>query len=387
MARPKSKHVEYEGSNNRDALAEKLQKALNSRRKDGVKTAFFLDEADDPSTIVDWVSTGSTMADLAISNRPNGGLPVGRIVEINGLESTGKSMLSAHIISETQKRGGMAVLIDSENSAAPEFWSSLGVDIPNLLYVQCDTIEDIFQSLESIIGEARKDSKDRLLTVIVDSIAGAPTSKELEADHGIDGYNTGKAIIVSKAMRKIVGLIGRQRILPVFTNQLRMNLNAMAFGDKYIVPGGKGLAYAASVRLRLSKIGAIKNADKVVIGNTIGLQVQKNRCGPPMRTATFDVHFDSGIQDLSSWLDFMKDNGIITGTRAGYTFKSESDGEVKFNADRFVELINTTPSFKEEVYSTICNKHIMKYRLPNSKIEEDVIKTDGDEGEKPEISE
>ena len=387
MGRPKSKHVEHEGSNNRDALAEKLQKALNSRRKDGIKTAFFLDEADDPSTIVDWVSTGSTMADLAISNRPNGGLPVGRIVEINGLESTGKSMLSAHIISETQKRGGMAVLMDAENSAAPEFWSSLGVDIPNLLYVQCDTIEDIFQSLESIIGEARKDSKDRLLTVIVDSIAGAPTAKELEADHGIDGYNTGKAIIVSKAMRKIVGLIGRQRILPVFTNQLRMNLNAMAFGDKYIVPGGKGLAYAASVRLRLSKIGAIKNSDKIVIGNTIQLQVQKNRCGPPMRTATFDVHFDSGIQDLSSWLDFMKDNGIITGTRAGYTFKSKSDGEVKFNADRFVELINTTPSFKDEVYSAICDKHIMKYRLPNTKIEEDVIKTDGDEDEKPEISE
>ncbi len=375
----KSTHVQYEGSKDRDALAVSLQKAINARQKDGGKISYFLDEQDDPSSIIDWVSTGSTTLDLAVSNRPYGGLPVGRIVELNGLESTGKSLICAHICAETQRKGGVAVVIDAENAAASEFWAALGVDLRNLNYNQCECIEEMFDLMEFMIGHVRKENPDRLLTIIFDSVAGAPTRKELEGDYGVDGYATGKAIIVSKALRKLTGLIGRQRVLPVFTNQLRMNLNAMAFGDKYIVSAGKALQYHASVRIRLSNIGKIKNADKVVIGNTIQAQVTKNRCGPPFRTASFDVHFDSGIQDLVSLLDFMKDNGLITGTKAGFTFKSEETGEVKFNVDKFVELYNTDAPFKKAVYEAVCNKYIMKYRLPNTKIVDDVVHEEGEE--------
>lgn len=392
----KSTHIEQASTATRDALALVIQKAMNDRQKDGKKVAYFLDEEDDPSTIVDWVSTGSTVLDLAISNRPYGGLPVGRITEINGLESTGKSLISAHICASTQKKGGLAVVLDSENSAAPAFWSSLGVNLNNLLYFpQFECLEDMFAAMEGIIGEVRKVDSNRLLTIIFDSVAGAPTRKELESDYGVDGYNTAKAIIVSKAMKKLTGLVARQRILPVFTNQLRMNLNAMAFGDKYIVPGGKGLAYHASVRIRLANIGKIttksagntssantSKAIKTVIGNTIQAQVQKNRCGPPFRTATFDVHYDSGIQDLAGLLDFMKDNGVITGTKAGYTYKSKEFGDIKFDTSKFIELYNSTdPAFQKEIYETVCEKIIMKYRLPNTKIIEDIVKSEGDDDE------
>ena len=155
----------------------------------------------------------------------------------NGMlnHNTGKSLLSAHVVSDTQKKGGVAVVIDTENSAAPEFWKSLGVDLSKLLYVQCETVEDIFEQIEKMIAIVRKSNKDRILTIIVDSVAAASTKVELESDHGKDGYATGKSIIISKAMRKITTMIGRQKVLTVFTNQLRQNLNAMAFGDKYCV--------------------------------------------------------------------------------------------------------------------------------------------------------
>jgi recombination protein RecA len=378
MAKQKSVHIEHETTQDRDKLAVLLQKALNNRRKDGLKVAHFLGEADDPSVITDWVSTGSTSLDLAISNRPYGGLPVGRIVELNGLESTCKSLISAHIIANTQKKGGMAVMIDSENSAAPQFWASLGVNLNDLLYAQYDSLEEMFDGMEIIIGEARKEQPDRLLTIIFDSVAGAPTKKELESDHSVDGYNTAKSIIMGKSMRKLTGLIGRQRILPVFTNQLRMNMNAMAFGDKYVVPGGKALAYHASVRVRLANVGKIKDSNKQIIGNSIQAQVLKNRCGPPFRVAKFDVHYDSGIQDLVSLLDHAKEFGIITGTKAGYVFKTKSNGDVKFNVPKFVELYNTDVTFKDEFYGTICDRYVMKYRSPNSAIVEEAEYSEGD---------
>jgi len=380
----KSTHVEYDGSNDRDALAVSLQKAINARQKDGIKTSYFLDEHDDPSAIPDWISTGSTILDLAVSNRANGGLPVGRIIELNGLESTGKSLICAHICAETQKKGGLAVVIDAENSAAPQFWSSLGVNLRNLNYNQSLCIEDMFDTLEFMIGHVRKENPDRLLTIIFDSVAGAPTKVELEGGYGGEGsYGTEKAKIVSRALRKLTGLIGRQKVLPIFTNQLRMNLKAMSFGDQYIVPAGKALQYHASVRIRLKNIGRISDSKKMVIGNTIQAQVTKNRCGPPFRTAAFDVHFDSGIQDLVSLLDFMKDNGYITGTKAGYTFKGK-DTELKFNTDKFVELYNTDKAFKDAIYNTVCERYVMKYRQPNSKIVDDVVHDEGDdEAEQP----
>lgn len=352
----------------KDGLLSDLANILNKSSKDGGKVAFFLDDQDDPSQITDWISTGSSMLDLAISNRPHGGLPVGRIVEFNGLESTGKSLLSAHICAETQKKGGKAIVIDTENSAAPEFWKSLGVDMSSngLLYIQKETVEDIFEMMEQAIAHVRKNNPDTLLTIIIDSLAGASTRVEMESEHGKDGYNTGKAIIISKAMRKIVSMIGRQRVLPVFTNQLRMNLNAMAFGDKYVVSGGKGLPYAASVRVKLANLGKLKKGD-LIVGNKCKAVVTKNRMGPPFREAEFDIYFDSGIADYASWLRVLKDNKIIDQGGAYYSYNGD-----KFQSSDFVKMMVERPELKEELYLKICDAVIMKYKEPNSVIREDI---------------
>ena len=136
-----------------------LAAELNKNNKEGGKIAYFLDEQDDPSTISDWISTGSSLLDIAISNRPNGGLPVGRMVEFNGLEGTGKSLISAHIVANTQKKGGKAIYIDTENAAAPDFWKSLGVDLSSLLYIQRETVEDIFTTMEQAITYIRKGTR------------------------------------------------------------------------------------------------------------------------------------------------------------------------------------------------------------------------------------
>jgi recombination protein RecA len=383
MAAPKgkSKHVEVSPGGDRDDLALALHKELN-KTKDGSKASYFLDEDDNPSEIVEWVSTGSTMLDLAISNRPYGGMPVGRIVELSGLEGTGKSLVCAQIIAQTQKQGGLSVFFDSEFSVDRQFWTALGVDVRNVPYVPFTTLEELFTNLEKVIGSFRKAAKDRLLTIFVDSVAQASTEGEMESEHGKDGYNTGKSIILSKALRKITGLIAQQRILLVFTNQVRYNMNAGPFGEKWITPGGKSLPFACSVRLRMANMGKIKKGDEVV-GMECQAQVIKNRCGPNYRSARFDLMYDSGIQDRASWLSFMKDNGIITGDGRGYTYKRKDGTDVKFNTAQFVELVNADAALKEEIYLAICDKYVMQYRDPNSKIVEDTEHTGTEDDDIP----
>lgn len=217
----------------RDELASALADSLNKKFKD-MKAAYFLGEDDAPTDLTEWVSTGSTLLDLAISNRPHGGLPVGRICEFTGLEASGKSLIMAHVLANTQKKGGLAVYIDTENALSEEFLKAVGVNVSDMLYLPIDTIEDIFEAIENIIETVRKSSKDRLVTIVVDSVAAATTKIEQEADFDKDGWATAKAIIMSKALRKVTGMIGKQRILLCFTNQLREKLGVM-FGDKYCV--------------------------------------------------------------------------------------------------------------------------------------------------------
>jgi recombination protein RecA len=357
-------------TSDRDDLIDLLQVELNKANKNGGKIAYTLDEKDNPTDITDWVSTGSSILDLAISNRPFGGLPVGRMVEFNGLEGTGKSLVSAHVVAETQKKGGVAVLIDTENAGSPEFWASLGVDLKKMLYVQCETVEDIFEQMEKMITIVRKSNKDRILTIIVDSVAAASTKAELESEHGKDGYATGKSIIISKAMRKITNMIGKQKVLTIFTNQLRQNLNAMAFGDKYVVSGGKALAYHCSVRVRLNNTGKLKKGEEI-IGNECKAVVVKNRMGPPQRLANFDIYFDSGIADYSSWVKVLKDNNLIKQGGAYYTYTKADGSEWKFQSKDFISTLQSDNKLKEEIYLKICDSVIMKYKDPNSKIVED----------------
>ena len=376
----KKKNQVTQDTPQRDELVELLANELNKANKDGGKIAYFLDEQENPAEISDWISTGSSILDLAISNRPHGGLPVGKMIEFNGLEGTGKSLLSAHVVADTQKKGGIAVVIDTENSAAPEFWKSLGVDLSKLLYVQCETVEDIFEKMEQMIGIVRKSNKDRILTIIVDSVAAASTKVELESDHGKDGYATGKSIIISKAMRKITTMIGRQKVLTVFTNQLRQNLNAMAFGDKYVVSGGKSLAYHCSVRVRLNNTGKLKKGEEV-IGNECKAVVVKNRMGPPQRQASFDIYFDSGIADYGSWIKVLKENDLVKQGGAYYTYKKDDGTEWKFQSKDFVQIMKNDKVLNEEIYMKICNSVIMKYKDPNSIIVDDaVVDTNEDVG-------
>ena len=191
---------------NRDELAEVIASELNKQFKSH-QVAYFLDGTDTtPTDIKDFVSTGSTMLDLAISNKPDGGIAVGRITELNGLESSGKSLLGAHILAETQQKGGVAVYIDTETSVSQEFMEVIGLDLGKMLYLHLETVEEIFEAIEEIVTKVRESDKDRCVTILVDSLAAASTKVEMDADFDKDGYATSKAIIISKAMRKITVL-------------------------------------------------------------------------------------------------------------------------------------------------------------------------------------
>lgn len=231
----------------RDELASLLADSLNKQFKD-FKAAHFLDGAEDtPTDLTEWVSTGSTLLDLAISNRPNGGLPVGRIAELQGMEASGKSLIMAHALANTQKKGGLAVYIDTENALSSEFLEAIGVDVKNMLYLPLETIEDIWEAVESIIENIRKSSKDRLVTIVVDSVTAATTKVEEEADYDKDGWATTKAILMSKAMRKITNVIAKQRVLLLCSSQLREKMGVM-FGDKYCVD-----PFTTKIKIRYKK--------------------------------------------------------------------------------------------------------------------------------------
>jgi len=347
-------------------LAEVLVESLNKQSKDQ-KVAFFLDNDDAPTNVEGWVSTGASMLDVAISNRPYGGLPVGRITEITGLEQSGKSLVSAHLLAETQKLGGLAVLIDTENAVSREFLEAIGVDTTKLLYVAAETVEQCFEYTETIIEKVRTSSKDKYVTIVVDSVAAASTEKEMEADYGKDGYATDKAIIISKAMRKITNLIGRQKITLVFTNQLRQKMNAMPFSDPWTTSGGKAIAFHASVRLRLKSMGTIKAKDTSgndrIVGIKVRCQVVKNRMGPPLRSADFDIFFDRGIDNIGAWLGSMKDNGLVKQSGAWYEYTDIDTGEIiKYQAKDFPSMLEANPSVREQIYKRICEATILRYK-------------------------
>jgi len=360
-------------------LADILAGELNKQSKDQ-KVAFFLNENEAPTNVDGWISTGCAMLDVAISNRPYGGLPVGRITEITGLEQSGKSLVSAHLLAETQKQGGVAVLIDTETAVSRDFLEAIGVDVSKLLYVSADSVEQIFDFTETIIEKVRETSKDKLVTIVVDSVAAASTTNELASDYKKDGYATDKAIIISKAMRKITNMIGRQKISLVFTNQLRQKMNAM-FGDPWTTSGGKALAFHSSVRLRLKNMGQIKmkvNSKDKVVGMKVRCQVVKNRMGPPLRAADFEIYFDRGIDNYGSWLGVMKENNMLKQAGAWYTYVDTDTGEeIKFQSKDFIVMMGEKHELREQIYKKICEETILQYKGDTLDIENMQIDTHG----------
>lgn len=362
---------------NRDELALLLQKTINDKYKKTGKVAFFLGGQDDAATEVkEWISTGSSTLDIAISNKPNGGFPIGKIIEITGLEASGKSLLASHAIAETQKKGGMGIYFDTESAMNEEFMTAIGVDLKKMLYLQMSALEDIFETIEEYIKKIRESHKDRLVTIVVDSVMGASTRNELEGNYDKEGWATDKAIIISKAMRKLTDLIARERILLIFTNQLRDKLGA-TFGEKYTTSGGKALAFHASVRLRMNKVRQLKKgATTHIIGIKTNVKVQKNRVGPPFRQAEFDIYFDRGIDDYSSWLGFLSEHDVIKQSGAWYSYTSDTGKEFKFQSKEFEAKVITDTEVKTELYNKICSTIIMQYRTHDLGIDDVVVGDD-----------
>jgi len=293
-------------------------------------------------------------------------------------------LLAAHTLAETQKRGGLAVYIDTEAATSAEFLEAIGADLKTMLYVPLETIEEIFETIETIVEGVRKSDKDRLVTIVVDSIMGASTKIEMAAEYDKDGYATSKSIILSKAMRKVTNWIARERICLIFTNQLRTKLG-VSFGDQWTTAGGKAIPFHASVRLRLKNTGQIKakiNGVEQIVGSKTNVQVVKNRIGPPHRKVDYEIYYDSGIDNYGGWLAIMKTFDIVTQAGAHYTLQDvdhetgESFGEVKFQSKNFIDKVINVPAIKERLYNRICDAYIFKYQAGIDGGIDDVIITD-----------
>ena len=346
---------------NRDELAEVIASELNKQFKSH-QVAYFLDGVGEtPTDVTDWVSTGSTILDLAVSNRPDGGLAAGRITEINGLEGSGKSLIGAHALAATQRKGGLAVYIDTESAVSSEFLQAIGIDTDKMLYIHLETVEDIFDTVETIVTKIRESDKDKLVTILVDSLAAASTKVEMDADFDKDGWATSKAIVLSKAMRKITQMIARQKVCLIFTNQLRQKMGVM-FGDPWTTSGGKALPFHASTRIRLKNMGQIKDTGKNVLGMKCRAQIVKNRLGPPLRHADYDMYFDRGIDNYGAWLTVLKEHKLIKSGGAWYTLTDQNGEDHKFMSKDWEELITGNDELREYIYKLICDKVILQYK-------------------------
>jgi len=350
-------------SDNIDILANDVLSIINKTFKDFPNAVGFLSNA---NMVTDWVSTGCDILDLAISNRPNGGIALGAITEISGLPGSSKSLIAAHILSNAQKQGGLAVLFDTEKAVGMlDFYRSIGLNPEKTVYSDSiRTLEEIYAAIDSIILKTIESKSDKPVVIIVDSVMGASTKAELEADYDVQGYATKKAIINSGAMRKFPGQIAGRKIAIVLINQLRANMNAGFGGDPYITSGGNAIPFAASTRLRTK---VISKSSKNMDGETVEVSIVKNRFGPPRKKVTFDIYYDSGIDNYGSWLKALKDLGVLKSAGSlgfAYDYIDEETGELitkKFKDHDFEKLLNDNPNIKEMIYNQICEAYIMKY--------------------------
>lgn len=301
----------------------------------------------------------------------------------NGMlnHNTGKSLLVSHALAETQKQNGVAVFIDSEFAVSRDFLSAIGVDTSKLIYMPMEMLEEIFLKIEEIIEHVRKKQGDKIVTIVVDSVMGATCKEELEADYGVQGYATHKARIISAAMRKINGLISRQKVCLIFTNQLRMNVGAIGFGvDKYTTSGGKGIGFHASLRLRLKTLAKLKNKDKEVIGVKTGFDIKKSRLGSSYRTGEFDIFFDRGMDDASTWITVSENCGAIVKAKekkTHYKLYDAVDESLTFPKSELMGVLQDE-SIKQKILDKILESYQVNYRSAGTAVS---IATDVDEND------
>lgn len=291
---------------NMDDFTASLIKDLN--KEQGDKVAFNLSSDISPTHIKRWIPTGIKQLDYIASNRRGGGLPEGRIIEIFGPPSIGKSHIAAQICKSAQKMGGMAVYIDTETATSVENLQNLGVNVrKGFVYVNEQCTENVLSITESTIMKARALKKDIPVVIVWDSVAASVPKAELEGDYDQNSIGL-QARTISKGMRKITGIIGNQNVLWVILNQERTKIGVM-YGDPMTTSGGKAIPYHASVRIKLGKGSVIKND----VGETIGINVSaktiKNRVAAPFRTVNFQIHFGVGIREHEEMFDHLRKSG------------------------------------------------------------------------------
>lgn len=312
-----------------------------------------------PTDVKEFISTGSTILDYIISNRRGGGIPVGKLTEIVGEEASGKSLLCSHIIANTQKKGGIAIYLDTENAANPDFMKRLGVNIEKLVYLQPGSIEECYEAIEKTITMARAKDTKCPVTIIWDSTAATPPMAEIEGDYDPNSRIGLAAKAHAKGMRKLTKTVGYDKITLIFTNHLKVKIGVM-FGDPMTTPGGKAVPYHASVRVRLTRSKELKHEEEKV-KETIGIhtyaKVFKNRLGPPMRSCAFDIMFADGVDDDSSIRDFLWERGSIEKASGWMKMNDASGKELKFRATDWSTMMQDD-SFKEHVFSLL-DKHLI----------------------------
>lgn len=274
---------------------------------------------------VETIPTGALSLDIALGV---GGVPRGRIVEIYGPESSGKTTVALHIVAEAQKLGGMAAFIDAEHALDPSYARNLGVDVDNLLVSQPDTGEQALEIAEALVRSGAID------VVVIDSVAALVPRAELEGEMG-DAYVGLQARLMSQALRKLAGAISKSRTVAIFINQLREKVGVL-FGSPETTPGGRALKFYASVRLEVRKVDVIKQGTDTV-GSRTRVKVVKNKVAPPFRQADFDIMYGEGISKEGCLLDLAVEKQVVQKSGAWYTFGDERLGQGRENAKEFLK--------------------------------------------------
>lgn len=317
-----------------------LDKALNDiEKRYGDGAIMFLGKAQ--HMVVDAIPTGSLSLDISLGV---GGIPRGRITEIYGPESSGKTTLCQHIVAEAQKLGGTAAFIDMEHALDPAYAAKCGVDIDNLLVSQPDTGEQALEITETLVRSGAVD------VVVVDSVAALVPRSELEGDMG-DATMGVQARLMSQALRKLSGAINQTKTTVIFTNQLRQKIGVM-FGNPETTTGGQALKFYASVRLDVRRIQAIKVGEEV-IGNRTRVRVVKNKVAPPFRTAEFDIMFNEGISKVGDMLDLATKLEVVQKRGAFFSYGDIRIGQGRENSKEF---LRQNPDLALEIETVIRQK-------------------------------
>ena len=314
--------------------------------------------ADNPVQEIEATSTGSLGLDIALGI---GGLPKGRIIEIYGPESSGKTTLTLHCVAEEQKKGGVCAFVDAEHALDPQYAKKLGVNLDELLISQPDTGEQVLEITDTLVRSGA------VSMVVVDSVAALTPKSELEGDMG--DHNVGvQARLMSQAMRKLTGSISKSNCMVIFINQIRMKIGVM-FGSPETTTGGNALKFYSSVRLDIRRIGAIKDRDEIV-GNATRVKVVKNKVAPPFKQVEFDIMYGEGISKNGELLDLGVTAGVVEKSGAWYSYGDERIGQGRENAKIF---LSENSEIAYELEDKIRAAHGLDFEAPSPKDDGEIL--------------